>query len=75
MRTARRPFQGGELLAKREVLEDQFAMAAAGQRNPADQDQDHAQHTLTLPFWVRRINRRGPVLILANDNRYERRAA
>jgi hypothetical protein len=67
LRTAHRTFQGGELLAKREVLQDQFAMSAAGQRNAADQDKDHAQHASILSFWVRRINCCSTVLILAND--------
>jgi hypothetical protein len=67
LRTAGRAFHCGKLLAEREVLEDQFVMAAAGQREPADEYEDHAQHASMLSFYARRINCRGPVLIVAND--------
>jgi hypothetical protein len=37
-----------QLLAEREVLEDQFAMSAEGQHEPADQDEDDLQHASIL---------------------------
>jgi hypothetical protein len=33
-----------ELLAEREVLEDQFVMSAAGQRQRANEYKDHLKH-------------------------------
>ena len=67
LRTAARAFQCVELLAEREVLEDEFVMSAAGQPEPADAYKDHTQHASILSFCARRVNRRGLVLILAND--------
>ena len=45
-----------ELLPEREILEDQFAMAAAGQRQRPDQHQNRVPIVL---FLTRRINREG----------------
>ena len=50
LRTGARTFQRGELLAEREVLEDQFMMSAAGQRYRADKYNDHLQHASILSF-------------------------
>jgi hypothetical protein len=47
-----------ELLAEREVLEDQFVMSAASQRQRAGQYKDRVQHAPILLFSTRRINRR-----------------
>jgi hypothetical protein len=44
------------LLAEREVLEDQFVMSAAGQRQRADEYDDHLQHASILSFYERRSN-------------------
>ena len=41
LRTGACASQRVELLAEREVLEDQFVMSAAGQREPADEYEDH----------------------------------
>jgi hypothetical protein len=67
LRTARRAFQRSQLLAKREVLKDQFAMSAAGQRGPRTSTRIIRSTRRFCPFWARRINGRGPVLLLAND--------
>jgi len=40
MRTGARAFQRVELLAEREILEDQFAMSAASQRQPSHECND-----------------------------------
>jgi hypothetical protein len=50
LRTGARAFQRAELLAEREVLEDQFMMSAAGQRYGADKYNDHLQHAPILSF-------------------------
>jgi len=50
LRTAARTFQSVELLAEREVLEDQFMMSAAGQHQRADEYKDHLQHGSILSF-------------------------
>lgn len=43
-------FQRVKLLAEREVLEDQFVVSAAGQRQRADEYNGHLQHMSILPF-------------------------
>jgi len=39
-----------QLLAEREVLEDQFVMSAAGQRQRANEYKDHLKHMQILSF-------------------------
>jgi hypothetical protein len=39
-----------KLLAKREVLEDQFVMSATGQCQRAEQYMEHLQHTSIVAF-------------------------
>ena len=72
-RPERRPgapaFEGVELLAEREVLEDQFAMAAAGQRQRTNENKDDFQHASILAAYEERSNRPRPALVLAKDNR------
>ena len=46
-----------ELLAQRDVLEDQFVMAAAGQRERADTQQDRLQHAPIVSCAACNINR------------------
>ena len=46
-----------ELLAEREVFEGQLVMSAAGQRQHANDDEDHLQHASILSCYVRQINR------------------
>ncbi len=55
-RTGARASQRVELLAEREVLEDQFVMSAAGQRQRADEYKDHLQHASILSFSEQRSN-------------------
>jgi hypothetical protein len=57
LRTGACASQRVEFLAEYEVLEDQFVMSAARQRERADQDKDHLQHAWILSFYVLRINR------------------
>src|SRR5438128_951598 len=53
-------------IAEREVLEDQFVMSAAGQCEPADEYNDHAERVDSVD--LRSANQPSrPVLILAND--------
>jgi hypothetical protein len=59
LRTGARAFQHAELLAEREVLEDQFMMSAAGQRYGADKYNDHLQHESILSF-LRRAKQPSP---------------
>ena len=68
LRTAARAFQAVELLAEREVLEDQFVMSAAGQPQRADENKDHLQHAKTVSF-LRGAKQLSPVpvLIVAKD--------
>ena len=56
LRTGDRASQRVELLAEREVLEDQFVMSATGQHQRPDEDQDHLPHASILSFFARRIN-------------------
>ena len=57
LRTGDAASQRMELLAEREVFEDQLVMSAAGQRQRANHYNDHLQHASILPFYVLRINR------------------
>ena len=50
LRTGARASQRVELLTEREVLEDQFVMSAAGQRQRAHEYKDHLQHAAILSF-------------------------
>jgi hypothetical protein len=50
LRTAGRAFQCVELVAEREVLEDQFAMSAAGQRQCPNEYKNHLQHMPIVSF-------------------------
>ena len=45
------------MLAEREVLEDQFAVAAAGQRQSATENNDDFQHASILAAYEERSNR------------------
>jgi hypothetical protein len=47
-RTAARAFQCVELLAEREVLEDQLVMSATDQCQGVDEYEDHVQHVSIL---------------------------
>ncbi|MPY88779.1 MAG: hypothetical protein GEU99_12725 [Luteitalea sp.] len=57
LRTGDRASQYVELLAEREVLEDEFVMSAAGQRQRADEYKGHFQHASILSFYAQQINR------------------
>ena len=56
LRTGACASQRVELLAEREVLEDQFVMSLAGQRQGADEYKDHLQHASILSFFKQRSN-------------------
>jgi hypothetical protein len=56
LRTGAWASQRVELLAEREVLEDQFVMSVAGQRQGADEYKDHLQHASILSFYEQRSN-------------------
>jgi len=58
MRACNRAPQRGQLLAQCEVLEDQFVMSAASQRQGGDDYNDRLQHAPILSFYASRINRR-----------------
>jgi hypothetical protein len=57
LRTGDAASQRIELLAEREVFEDQLVMSAAGQRQRANDDNDHLRHASILSFYMPRINR------------------
>jgi hypothetical protein len=50
LRTGASASQRVELLTEREVLEDQFVMSAAGQRQRADEYKELLQHASILSF-------------------------
>jgi hypothetical protein len=50
LRTRHRASQRIELLAEGEVLEDQFVMSPAGQRQRANEHKDHLQHASIVSF-------------------------
>jgi hypothetical protein len=56
LRTGACASQRVELLAEREVLEDQFVMSVAGPRQGADANEDHLQHASILSFYEQRSN-------------------
>jgi hypothetical protein len=56
LRTADRAFQRVELLAEREVLEDQFVMSAAGQGQRACHQHDCFEHAPACPARRAKIN-------------------
>jgi hypothetical protein len=68
LRTGACASQRVELLAEREVLEDQFVMSAEGQHEPADEDEDDLKHASILSVYRQRCNQsRRTVLVLAKD--------
>ena len=68
LRTADRAFQRVELLAEREVLEDQFVMSAAGQGQRSRHQHDCFEHASSCPAGSAKINRHtGPDAVLARD--------
>ena len=71
LRTADRASQRVELLAEREVLEDQFVMSAAGQRQRAEEYKERLQHMsiVASPLGTEQPSPRS-VLIVAKDRRY-----
>lgn len=65
---ADRATQRVELLAEREVLEDQFVMSAASQGQRSRHQQDCVEHASSCPAGHGRINRHtGPSEVLARD--------
>ena len=67
MRTAGRAFHGSELLPQRKVLQDQFVMSTAGQRQRAANQSNHVRHVLIVGIQRAKINPRRADGVLAND--------